>query len=295
MFTNDFSWFNNFENLNPRHEKIYWNEDSENTWRDQYIQDGFIVLKNFFKSLNENDINRCITDILDKPKNGVIFENNSYNVRSQFDLHNSFTNLFKKLVPIQLIDIASNILGSNPIIYQSHLNFKFAKVGEDFGWHSDYVYWREQDKMLQPRAISAIIPLSEHNQLNGGLQLLRGSHKFYYPTSFLKSTSWTIEMVKHKSNEEQSSSGIVPPHISNQIPAELVHQSELSHGDMIIMDANTWHYSPNNNSKLNRPTLFVILISSETPFLDNINHDYTRPNYISCRNKISLKQILNIS
>ncbi|MCB0362185.1 MAG: phytanoyl-CoA dioxygenase family protein, partial [Bdellovibrionales bacterium] len=130
-----------------------------------------MIFHSFFQHQNPVELDIELKRIRENPAAGKILESRSHEVRSQFNLHNIAPALIKNLVTTELIEIASSILGGEPLIYQSHLNFKSPFRGEAYDWHSDYVYWKHHDGMLEPRAISIVFPLSSHSIENGGLEV----------------------------------------------------------------------------------------------------------------------------
>jgi|GEM_PF-3348823 ectoine hydroxylase len=293
---------NSIENSNKfvdSNQQILQRRLSPTVWSDQKISSPFWAqyTKNGFLQdrLDNSAISSCwiqkkLIEILNSQYPGKIFERGSSQLRSQFDIHHLFPEVIQKLITSQILQQATHILGSEPVIYQSHVNFKNANGGGSYDWHSDFTYWREQDGMLEPRAISIVLPLDQHGPHNGGLQILKGSHLYYYPTELDTTQTWSPENILHDSQEKVDSSGLIKSAFLRQFGSESLSSPDLELGDYLMMDANSWHSSAINLSSTSRPTLFLILTSEFTNFDKNKLH--YRPNYITCRKGRTLNSFL---
>lgn len=87
---------------------------------------------------------------------------------------------------------------------------------------------------------SLFIALTECNQLNGGLNLYPGSHKFGYLGDV----------------------GEISKKITKNMP---VVKSDLKPGDILFMDSNIWHNSPKNKNLTNRVYLEVHIQNADEP------------------------------
>lgn len=258
-------------------------QPSRALWVPDYEKNGYQV----FKKNKPNFINKKLLEAIETEKKpGRVLEADGKTLRSQFNIHNEYPEIISEVISKDLIEKSRMILGSSPIIYQSHINFKKSNLGEGFSWHSDFSYWKAHDGMLEPRAISVLIPFENHNQTNGGLTLMQGSHKFYYPNNLTTETTWQIDNIRHDSDEKLRQDGLVPVDILSSIQKDKFVPIELDESSYAIFDANTWHSSSKNTSEKNRCTLFLVLISEKTKF-DNSLKNY-RPHYISCRKQIHL-------
>lgn len=276
--------------LSKRQSPTYWSSTHHQFEYKNYIDDGFIEFHNLFNNSKLKEINEYLIKIESNQFQGRINEADGITIRSQFNVHNLFPEIIKFLINEKLYHITCQILDDEPLIYQSHINFKKSKNGGSFDWHSDYAYWKSQDGMLEPRAMSIVIPFGAHLSINGGLQVLKKSHLCYYQTKLLTQHKWKLDEIKHGPSREKLQNGLIPIEIINSFPRDDIHQANLNFGDALIMDANTWHFSENNHSLEDRTTFFLILYSNKTPF-DSEMVGY-RPSYITCRKKIQLKSLL---
>jgi len=276
-----------------RQSPVFWGEKGlRGETRRNFEEAGYLVegRKDPWPSLELREVGGVLRGILESPAPGRIFERDGKTTRSQFDIHRRFPKLLKLALTREMLECAEAILGGEALIYQTHVNFKPPYVGGAYDWHSDYAYWRDHDGMLEPRALSLVIPLGAHDQGNGGLQVFKGSHRFFYPTELKHRDRWSLEEVLHDPAEGEKENGLVPKALRPKDSSSLVISPGLGPNQFLIMDANLWHYSASNFSSIGRPTLFVVVITKETPF-DESKRGY-RPAYISCREGYQLGEFL---
>ena len=271
---------------------IFWSNTDTQIEYEKYINEGFLELKGVLTNEEKllERINNYAHIIETNQYEGRINEENGQNIRSQFNVHAIFPEILTQLINSKIYNMAISILGDEPLIYQSHINYKNAKTGGSYDWHSDYTYWKSQDGMLEPRAISIVVPLGEHNNKNGGLQVLKKSHHYYYPTTMTPEKNWMLEEIKHGPSIDRLKNGLIQEDALSRFTNKDVYQADMNFGDVLILDANTWHFSDTNLSEVDRKTLFLILYSEKTRFDQKMNG--YRPNYITCRKKIKLKTFL---
>jgi len=159
----------------------------------------------------------------------------------------------------RLVARASQLLGDNVYIHQSRINYQPAFVGTGFGWHSDFETWHAEDGMPLPRALSAVVMLSDNTASNGALMVVPGSH-----TSFVRCAGETPDANWEASLRSQRTG--VP---SVETLAELCARAEAEHGkavthcegrvgDVIMFDCNLMHGSTGNLSHAARTNAFVV-------------------------------------
>uniref|UniRef100_UPI00403FEDEE phytanoyl-CoA dioxygenase family protein n=1 Tax=Streptomyces sp. DSM 41540 TaxID=3448657 RepID=UPI00403FEDEE len=71
------------------------------------------------------------------------------------------------------------ILGSDVYVHQSRINVKPGFGASGFYWHSDFETWHAEDGLPNMRAVSVSIALTENLDTNGGVMIMRGSHKSF--------------------------------------------------------------------------------------------------------------------
>lgn len=277
-----------FWGLKQRTEPCIWSKSEEALFDHQkYIANGHILLKKFNQHLDISLIEQVLKSLYNTPSSRHIPEPDGKSVRSYFDIHHACPELLRHVLNRGLIAITNTILGGESVIYQSHVNFKSARQGDAFDWHSDYTYWHHHDGMMNPRAISIIIPFGKHNKDNGGIQILSGSHQYLYPTHLNRKKEWQTEEVRHGHNVDRLANGLVPDDlIQHPDFRKNIFYADMNIGDCLIMDANAWHFSPPNKSTEDRATLFIIATHADNPF-DPAATTY-RPSHIKCMKRIPL-------
>lgn len=252
----------------------------------EFFNNGYIFLKNEISKEIVQNIKSTFNSSKWLKEKSMVFEEDGITPRSLFNIHNLQPNLIKKLVKDKLI--AKKILGNSIYIYQSHINYKkpYQKGGE-YWWHSDWTFWHLEDGMLEPEALSLIFFLDDVNSYNGAMQVIPGSHQFTYTNKLNRKSSSANINIRHNyssSNEEEcSSEGL----LNKKDLKEIKHKPltiKGSSGDLLIMDANLWHYSPENQSDKDRKLLFIILNS-----INNQPKHISRPDYLVERNAETFK------
>ena len=78
----------------------------------------------------------------------------------------------------RIVNAIRTLLGEGEIChFHSKLLQKEPKVGGAWEWHQDYGYWYKNGFLYPDAMISVMLALTEANQQNGCLQVLKGSHK----------------------------------------------------------------------------------------------------------------------
>ena len=77
----------------------------------------------------------------------------------------------------RLVEPAQQYLGGPVYLHQFKINTKAAHDGEIWHWHQDYRTWYEDDGMLEPNIINAVVFLDEVNEFNGPMMFIPGSHR----------------------------------------------------------------------------------------------------------------------
>jgi len=77
----------------------------------------------------------------------------------------------------RIVDPVRALLGGDVYVYQSKLNVKSPFVGEVWEWHQDYIYWRNEDAMPDPRVVTAAVYIDDVDEFNGPMVMIPGSHR----------------------------------------------------------------------------------------------------------------------
>lgn len=231
----------------------------------EYKQNGFTVIRNAFNpvdlKLSANNCKLIESDNFTYEDNGAI--------RSLFAPH-WYSNTVRDFVyDNPSVSVVKEILGEDIYIHQVHFNYKSAKTGGEFAWHSDYTFWEAHDGMPEANAISVLYLLDDMTEENGPLEILEKSHRHFVKKQ--NTENWTIN---HDTSETDG-----------MITEEMVSKTQYKRhtvlgraGDIVLMHANAWHTSGPNNSDKDRNILFICYNR-----LDNKTTKDTRPKHIVLR------------
>lgn len=234
----------------------------------QYKKLGYTVLRQAFDPLELKKASSTM------PKHfqteSFIYENDETTIRSIFSPHLLSDSVYEFVHHNPIIPTVKEILGEDIYLHQAHFNYKSAKTGGEYAWHSDYTFWHHDDGMPNPNAISCLFLLDPMTPDNGPLELLEGSHY----TLVGKNETPEGYQIKHDKNE---TNGIISEDMVSKTGYK--RHTVLGHaGDVILMHANLWHTSGPNLSDRDRNILFVCYNR-----LDNKTTKKTRPHYITSR------------
>jgi ectoine hydroxylase len=149
---------------------------------------------------------------------------------------------------------AERILGGPVYVHQSRINFKRAKSGSGWSWHSDFETWHAQDGMPLPLAVTAMIPMEENAPDNGPLLVIPRSHVWY----------WSAPKGEEHSAEENFSDqkdGVPTADVIAGL--KCLCDSEQTAiladvGDVLFFDCNLMHGSTANTSDRSRTNLYIV-------------------------------------
>ncbi|WP_339925019.1 phytanoyl-CoA dioxygenase family protein [uncultured Cyclobacterium sp.] len=123
--------------------------------------------------------------------------------------------------------------GDAPVChFHSKLMQKEPKVGGAWEWHQDYGYWYKNQFMFPDQLISVMVALTEANQQNGCLQVIKGSHK--------------LGRVNHGFAGEQVGADMVM--VENALKTMELVYCEIDPGDALFFHSNLLHRSAANLS-----------------------------------------------
>ena len=84
-----------------------------------------------------------------------VTEPESHDIRSLFAVHRLSERLGQLASDERLAGAARQIIGANPYVHQSRINYKPGFAGKGFNWHSDFETWHAEDGMPNMHAVSA--------------------------------------------------------------------------------------------------------------------------------------------
>jgi ectoine hydroxylase-related dioxygenase (phytanoyl-CoA dioxygenase family) len=131
----------------------------------------------------------------------------------------------------RIVDTMERLLDGEVYHYHHKMILKEPKVGGAWEWHQDYGYWYDNG-CLFPDLASCLIAVDRATQVNGCLQVLKGSHR--------------MGRVNHVAIGDQT--GADPERVAASLSRlERVH-CELEPGDALFFHCNLLHRSDRNTS-----------------------------------------------
>ena len=142
-----------------------------------YERDGFLALPQRLSSTEMVILNREWRVVAEREAPDSVFESDGRTMRGRHGCHRD-SSMFTKLTRLpRLLIPAAQLLGTPVYVYQFKVNCKAAFTGEAWRWHQDFIYWREEDGMLAPRAVNVALFMDDVTEFNGPIMLIPGSHK----------------------------------------------------------------------------------------------------------------------
>ncbi|MGO4498936.1 ectoine hydroxylase [Paenibacillus sp. 2RAB27] len=247
-----------------------------------YEENGYLFLESFFTEEQvqfwKQELARLWEQSKEVQKPEVIREPGNDEIRSIFAVHRD-DEVFKQMASDQRIqDIVSQILGSQPYIHQSRINFKQGFTGKEFYWHSDFETWHVEDGMPRMRALSCSIALEDNHANNGPLMVIPGSHR-----TFVSCVGETPDE-NYKSSLRRQEYGVPDQESLKQLAKQggIVAPTGKA-GSILLFDCNLMHGSNSNITPDPRSNVFIVYNS----VLNKLNAPYSgkgpRPDYIAER------------
>ena len=207
-----------------------------------FERDGYVVVPKFF---NHPEIQKVYQTALAD----TALSKNSYDLNDQSGKKTKlalwFTpgdDVYGLLTRSERVHEATNQLlaGSSPVChFHSKLMQKEPKVGGAWEWHQDYGYWYKNEFLLPDQMISVMIAITEANQGNGCLQVIKGSHK--------------MGRVEHSFAGDQV--GASQRYVDLALLTMPLIYVELQPGDALFFHSNLLHRSEANLSENSRWSL----------------------------------------
>jgi len=247
---------------------------------------GFILINDAISSDLLNEIEERLSIFSSKEFPGHVLENHgkSYRAFHGCHLYDSFFNNFIRSPAF--IEPARQILNEPVYLHQLKINLKAPFNGEQWPWHQDYIYWRNEDQIKEDAIISVMVFLDDITEFNGPLYLIPGSHKH-----------GVIESNKPKDTQSGWEADVSAA-LSYQVDADLVSQyvdagglysAKGKKGTVLWFHGNIVHASPSNLSPFQRRiAIFTYNATTNTP------HDSDRekrPEFLNNRDRSELLPI----
>ncbi|KAL4219335.1 hypothetical protein ACF0H5_021915 [Mactra antiquata] len=160
----------------------------------------------------------------------------------------------------RVVTTAEKLLGVEELYhYHAKVLIKEPEVGGKFEWHQDYGYW--YNYCLRPDMMAVFVAVDECTQENGGLMVLRGTHK--------------CGRIDHGKTGGQQGADMDRVELMKKYYT--LDNVDLNPGDVLFFHSNLLHGSGQNNSKKRRIAINVSYNEkSNSPVKPDICPVYTK-------------------
>ncbi|MFB9146010.1 ectoine hydroxylase [Halomonas alkalicola] len=224
---------------------------------EEFDRKGFLFEPEFIRGEELDALRRELSALLENPeyrgRDFSITEPSGSAIRSLFAVHFLSERLGRLARDPRLVGRARQILGGEPYVHQSRINYKPGFEGKGFDWHSDFETWHAEDGMPAMHALSASIVLTDNHAFNGPLMLIPGSHRVFVPC--LGETPDD----NHRQSLKRQALG-VPGHEALAALAERhgIEAPTGAAGGLLLFDCNVLHGSNANMSPDPRSNVFFV-------------------------------------
>lgn len=224
---------------------------------DEFDRKGFLFEPGFIGGEELDELRRELAALLENPdyrhRDFSITEPSGNELRSLFAMHFLSERFARLARDERLVGRARQIIGGEPYVHQSRINYKPGFEGKGFNWHSDFETWHAEDGMPAMHAVSASIVLTDNHHFNGPLMLIPGSHRVFVPC--LGETP----DANHRQSLKQQELGVP----SREALARLVERHGIeaptgAAGGLLLFDCNVLHGSNANMSPDPRSNAFFV-------------------------------------
>lgn len=160
----------------------------------------------------------------------------------------------------RLVRASEDLLGDEVYHYHSKITSKRPGSGGTWVWHQDFGYWYKNG-CLFPDMLSVAIPLNPMSEVNGCLQVLKGSHK----------------MGRLEHGFVGSQTGAHPHRVSAACSRMDTVAFDALPGDVMFFHSNTLQTSAPNHSLIHRNLLVIAYNTrSNDPIYEHHHPRYSR-------------------
>lgn len=224
---------------------------------EEFERKGFLFIPNLISGDELDELREEIQSLMStdeyRHQDFSITEPESNEIRSLFAVHKLSERLGALATDERVAGAARQIIGDDPYVHQSRINYKPGFAGKGFNWHSDFETWHAEDGMPGMHAVSASLILTDNHEFNGPLMLIPGSHKKFVPC-----LGETPED-NHKSSLKAQEVGVPSPEALTELVAEHgIEAPKGKAGGLLLFDCNTLHASNANLSPDPRSNVFFV-------------------------------------
>lgn len=220
-----------------------------------YRRDGFLFLEQVFSASEVATMLRALGPLMAERSERTVYEVNSETIRSVYGVHQHSAVFAALARHPRLLGPVCAALAQDVYVYQSKINTKSVFGGDLWPWHQDYIFWRNEDGMKTPRALTVAVFLDEVTEVNGPLSLIPGAHvdgvldtvtREGRPSGYDKSPDWIANVVASLKYT------IAKPTFVRLAQEKGIVTPKGPAGSVLIFDSNAPHASSINLSPFER-------------------------------------------
>jgi len=224
---------------------------------DEFERKGYLFIPNLIDGEElealRKEMNALLSNDAYRDKAFSITEPESHEIRSLFAVHRLSERLGALASDERVAGAARQIIGDDPYVHQSRINYKPGFAGKGFNWHSDFETWHAEDGMPNMHAVSASLILTDNHEFNGPLMLIPGSHMEFVPCQ-----GETPED-NHKRSLKAQEVGVPSPEaLTHLVDKYGIDAPKGKAGGLLLFDCNTLHASNANLSPDPRSNVFFV-------------------------------------
>jgi phytanoyl-CoA hydroxylase len=210
-----------------------------------YATDGYIIVKNFLQQEEVNKLYGIATGD-DTLKKHAFDLNDQTGKKTKLTLWytpgNDAYGLLTK--SNRMVDSVNQLMEGDGAVchFHSKLMQKEPRVGGAWEWHQDYGYWYKNEFLLPDQMMSVMVAITDANQANGCLQVIKGSHK--------------MGRIEHGFAGEQV--GASQHYVDLSLKTMPLVYVEINAGDALFFHSNLLHRSEANLSDKPRWSLISV-------------------------------------
>lgn len=224
-----------------------------------YREQGFHIFKALYAPHEIQKMEEETQKLMRGSFSGTVLEGDGTSIRS-INGPNHHSELFNVLASdARLLKQAEAFLGGPVYVHQYKINTKQAFRGQNWEWHSDYWFWKKEDGMPEPKALTAVIFLDEVNEFNGPMILIPGTHDdelideiHERPYGSIDGgENWeitTAQNLKYRLSEK---------YLRHKIEKNGMISAKGQPGDVLFFHSNLLHCSSANSSPWDRKAVFI--------------------------------------
>ncbi len=199
-----------------------------------YKKEGFLIVDGLFKGKALSDLIDAVESLEEKDGPEFFREKTSGKIRTVFAPEAFHPEIQKVIDNSEIRENIEQLLDTDFYLFQSKLNTKASLESGVWSWHQDFKFWKD-DGMLEPKALTMAIFLSDVDVSNGPILAIPNSQNEYEVDSYLNNPDGVHdENLKYMISQETLAqmvdkySPIIP--LTGKAGDALIFHSNILHG-----------------------------------------------------------------